>query len=331
MDPISMMMMGGSGLQGIGSIFGAMNSSKTNKTNQRIAQQMFDLRQQERQDTIRAAEQARSDARLGSTDARGNRVRWDDQRGWVTELSEIDRILDALNAKEQQAQLTADIPQRRRQAAANERQQIEEGATARSLMDEFRTTRRESPEELRALLMDRARLGINEGADATQSQAMKQALRTGNSNTGAIVEAMAKSRGKLMQEASLDADIKSRTMADTNYNQKRSNTASLYAMFGDRASKLPNVAYNPATVGPQSSQALQSSMSQDTGANTALIKAFGTVGGTLDYQQPDMGWANAISSIGEQISGMGSQRRADDRYASAIDLARQRMNRGSVR
>lgn len=321
MDPFTMALMGSSALQGIGSIIGGLEAHKTSKANREISEKNYQLALQDRLDRIAAAKQARADAQLGTTDQYGNRAYFDPERGWVTKLTPTSQRVADQQLEEQIMSLFRDAPQRRRAEDANEIARIGERGTANALMDEFRGVRREDPDRVRAMLYDRSRMGIDEAHDDVASAAITNALRTGNSNTGAITAALSRAKGKDLAKASLDAELGAEDRADQKYTARRNDLAGLYAAFGDRASRLPSTTYQPATVDARTGGNIPG-FAQEAGVNSrALISAF-TNTPQKAYQSPDMGIANAISSLGSIVGGTGNQMQSNSRYNDMLAMLR---------
>lgn len=311
MDPFTTALLAGS------SIFGGIAQNRASNQNERINQQNYQLALQDRQDRIRAAEQARRDAQLGITDQFGNRSYFDPDRGWVTDLKGDSKRVADQQLEEQLLSLFVDAPQRRRAEAANEAQRGEERGQADIFLDELRRASRTNPEEMRAMLYDRARMGIDEGYDDAMREAATTGLRTGNSNVGAIMAAIGKSKASDLRKASLDAAIQAEDRADQRFNNQRSGAANLYAAFADRASRQPGTAYQPSNVASGTAGNIPS-FAGEAGVNSrALMQAF-TNTPQQGYIQPNNAIGNTIGGIGSILAQYQNSMKADDRYQALL-------------
>lgn len=306
MDPLSAIAgIGG----GIFSIMGANNAAKTAENaehaNFLINMMNFQLRQQEREDRIHQAQQNREDTHLGARDAEGNQTRFIDGVGWVTELSDQQKRIRDLQQREQANVLGQDLPAKRGQMFANLARQREEGSMAEGLLDQFRQIQHEDPTAWRNRLYGAATRGINEAFAEQGDQAMRSALRTGASNSGAILASLGSAQADMLQKAAQDAEIRAPQMADAQFNERRSQAAQLYNMFAERAGRMPDVSYQPTNPSGQTNSIL-SQFAQEAGVSGRdLAAAFGQKGGVFDYVQPDYGQANALASTGQVIGSVG--------------------------
>jgi hypothetical protein len=69
MDPLTLAMLGGTAISGIGALMGANASSNANQENARISAMNAQQRERERAQALQLAMQSRADAQLGMTDA----------------------------------------------------------------------------------------------------------------------------------------------------------------------------------------------------------------------------------------------------------------------
>lgn len=311
MDPFSAVLLGGS------AIFGGLAQSQANSQNRRIADQNFQLAMQDRADRIKAAQEAKADARLGTTDQYGNRMYWDDARGWVTDLQGDSKQIAEAQLDEQLRSLLVDAPQRRRQEAVNERARGDERATSDALLDEFRRVQRSDPEAMRAMLYDRARMGIDEGYNDVTREAATTALRSGNSNIGAILASVGKSKASDLRKASLDAAIQAEDRADQRFNTQRSGVGNLYQAFADRASRLPSTAYQPMSVDSRTGGNIPAFASEAGVNSRALMQAF-TNTPQMAYAQPNNAFASTLGQLGSIYGGYQQGVKADERYNTLL-------------
>lgn len=284
---------------------GAEASEAAARTNLIINMMNFQLRERERQDRIKQAQQNRTDTHLGARDADGNRTQFIEGIGWVTELSPQNQRIRSAQQREQAYQLNQDLPARRAQMFANLDRQRKEDYMAQGLLDQFRGIQKEDPSAWKNRMYGAATRGINEAFTEQGDQAMRKALRTGASNSGAILASLGAAQAEMLQKASLDAELKAPEMAENQFNQRRSNAAQLYNMFAERAGRMPEVSYQPTNPAGQTNSIL-SQFAQEAGVSGRdLAAAFGQRGGVMDYVQPDYGQANATAATGSAISSMG--------------------------
>lgn len=308
-----MEMLGGLGAVGGGifSIMGANQAAEESaaaaKANMIVNMMNFQLRERERKDRIDQAKQNRDDSHLGARDADGNRTHFVEGVGWVSELAPEAQRLRQLQNREQTAVLAHDLPAKRGVMDANIIRQRGENELATSLLDQFKNVQREDPRAWENRLYGSATRGISDAFAAQGEQAMRTALRTGASNSGQVLAALAAAQGDMMEKASQDASLRAPALADERYNQKRSQLANFYNMFAERAGRMPDVSYQPQnTTGATNS--LLSQFAQEAGVSGRdLAAAFGQKGGVMDYFQPDYGEANALASTGQVIGSVGNR------------------------
>lgn len=291
----------------IGAMEGAEATREAAQANWQINVLNYYMRNKERQDRINMYETARRETKLGSTDAQGNRTRWDPAKGWVAELAPESKHLQNLQMQEQRNVLEQDLPMRRDRLQRNARRQLDEDYTAKGFLQELRGIQKEDPTAIRNLLYGAMTRGVGEAYNRQGNQAMKTALRTGASNTGAILASLARGQSDALARASADAELKSMDFVDQQYNQRRSAAANFYNLFAERGSRMPDVSYAPQNIGQAASALLSQFASQSNADNRGTAEAYGQKGGTIDYVQPDMGAANGWASMGSVIGGIGSQ------------------------
>jgi hypothetical protein len=307
MDPITLALLGSTGLSAIGSFMGAGESSRANKENQRIAQMNFQQamldrqeRERDRQLAIEMADQQRSDARLGMSDPTG-RAYFDPQRGWVTELSPIGQaMLD---------NSTAGI------ARANQA-----GTTATDILREFNNFRPITGERMGGLLYDKATRGINDAFQGQLNTGLRTATRQGNDRlAGAIIGDLGKKQAEAHRDAAIDSEIKGRQYADSYNTGQRNALSNLYGAFAGQA-----VAPTPFT-GP--SRFIPGAASEASGAGRNLLTAAMAGRPTLPQMpgvQADNSMASALSSVGQLGYGAVKDYRSQQNLADQIALLQER-------
>lgn len=275
------------------------------RTNLIINMMNFQLRERERKDRINQAEQNRTDTHLGARDADGNRTHFEEGVGWITDLAPAMQRIREMQQKEQTNVLAQDLPAKRSQMFANLDRQRTENYMAQGLLDQFRNVQQEDPSAWKNRLYGAATRGINEAYAEQGDQAMRKAIRTGASNSGAILASLASAQSDTLQKAAQDAEIRAPEMAEAQYNQRRNNAAQLYNMFAERAGRMPEVSYQPVNPSGQTNSIL-SQFAQEAGVSGRdLAAAFGQRGGVMDYVQPDYGQANSLASLGQTAGAVG--------------------------
>lgn len=286
---------------------GAEASRDASEANTLVNMINFMLRERERKDRIRQAEQNRSDQHLGATDAEGNRTHFVEGVGWVSELSTSARNMKALQDREQSAVLAHDLPMKRAQMDRNIARQRDEDYIAKGLLDQFRNVQQEDPDAWKNRLYGAANQGISEAFAEQGDQAMRKAIRTGASNTGDILAALGGAQAAALEKARVNAELQAPQIARQDYDQKRASAANFYNMFAERAGRMPEISYQPQNVTP-AVNSLISQFAQEAGVSGRdLAAAFGAKGGVFDYFQPDYGEANALASTGQVIGSVGNR------------------------
>lgn len=314
MEPFSIFaaLLGGAGSLASG-IMGANAADDAAQMNWQINLLNYYARERERRERMQFAREGRRDQKLGAVDADGNRTRFVEGQGWVSTRSPEQQQLADAQYDEQMNVLTRDLPQRRRYLDRNEQRSLEDENQADALREMFRTLQPESEEDLRGMLYGAATRGMADAFDDQTETLMRGANRTGASNIDQILRGVNESRAKAFGDAAMDARLRARGVTQQEFDQRRSNLANLYNMFATRASAMPEVSYRPQNVDSgAASPALMNAFAQRTlSANENLAKAAGQRGGTLDYIQPNYGWANAVgggaSALGSMFRSLGAQ------------------------
>lgn len=293
-----------------GGIFGAMASQDANEKNWQINLMNYYARERERRDQMAEARINKRENQLGMTDADGNSTKFVPGEGWVTTLSDESKQLNDLQKQEQLNVLTKDLPMRRRFMDRNETRSYEDESTADTLRRDMRTTRRGSDEELEALLYNAATNRMSQAYDEAQATTVREAQRTGSSNITKMLQGLNRDRAASYADAAMEAKLRARGSAEQEYQNKIGGLANLYNMFATRASVGPDVSYRPQNVDAGAGQMASQLSKQGIATGQFLAESAGKKGGTIDYVQPDYGWANAIGSgsraLGSMFKGMAS-------------------------
>lgn len=295
-----------------GSIFSIMGANKaaeesahTQRVNTMVNMFDYQLRERERRDRIEQAKENRTDTHLGARDADGNRTHFVEGVGWVTDLSPIATAIRDAQNREQELVLNQDLPAKRRHMFENLDQQRDERYMSEGIMKQMRDLQIEDPSAWKNRLYGAATRGINEAFGSMGNAAMNTALRTGASNSGAILAALGGQQADMEQKAAEDAEIRAPQMAEAQYNQRRNNLLQMYNMFAGRASQNPETPYQPQNTSGQTNSILSQFIQEGGVSGRDLAAAFGQKGGTIDYFQPDYGQANALASTGQAIASAG--------------------------
>lgn len=295
MDPISLTLgLVGAGGAGLAGIFGASAADRAADMNWQINLLNYYQREREREDAMRTANQARHDNQLGVTDARGNRTRFVQGVGWVTENAPGTQDMMNLQDAEQKAVLTKDLPLRRNTLERNYKRQLGEEALADTFKRQLTGLQRGDDRPYEDAIYRASVSGVKDAMDDSDSLALTHALRTDSSNIGKVVQGLSTARSNALSKASADAKLKSMGMADEQYGKDRSGLANLYNMFAARAQAMPDVSYKPQSVDTGASQSVNPLLSGQRSLDTLATQVSAMKGGTLDYIQPNYGWANAI-------------------------------------
>lgn len=330
MDPFTLIsgILGAAGTIG-GGIMGANAQDEAAKQNQMANMMNFYLRQQERFDQQRMAQRVLNDQYLGATDAQGNRTMFVPGRGWVTFKSQTGAALQGASDAEAHRQLAGDLPTKRAQMYKNLTRQNEEGAYADSLRDELQNTHVDEGEIRREMLGNFLR-GINQNYDDATNSAMRKSIRTGSSNTGQILASMARERAKSVGDAYASVGTQARSTAAALEGQKKSNLANLYNMFATRAGAMPGVTFQPQNVNATADNLMKSFAGRAGAGESAVISSAGKQGGSYDYIEPNMGWANAVSSGGQALGSIFDRGSAAEDKNRWFDMYSKRFAGGNV-
>lgn len=248
---------------GIGSIWGGINQSNATQFNNQQALQEA------------------ADAKKGSVDARGNRVVWDDELGWVSSYGPTDQMLEDYF-------VTQEFPERAGQFQRTARASRGEDDIANALMDEFRRTERGNPADIENMLYAAASRGIGENTREAMEPAAMAMLRTGNQGGGnKLLEAIAREGQEALGTAGINAKLQSLDYTDNKYDQDRAATTDLYSTYANRA----RADFSP-TASPSS------------GANT-LMSQFGNKP-TTAMIEADTGLADAFGGVGAAAGGIAN-------------------------
>jgi hypothetical protein len=296
-----------------GGLIGAGAADTAAMTNWQINLLNYFQRERERKDAMREAASNKRDTKLGMTDARGNRVHFVEGVGWVTDLGEGQDEMQKLQDQEQRNVLTQDLPMRRRAMQRNEQRSLGEESLADMFRRNMLDVRRGSDASYEHDLMAAQTQGLEEAGRAGLDQAMRTAMRTGtsSSNIGRIAERHNAALMDAFRKAGLQAKVQSRGKADEEFERRRASEANLYNLFAGRAAQLPDVSYRPQPIDTNANANMSRGQAAMGSANQLATQVAAMKGGTLDYIQPNYGWANAIgggaSALASALRMAGTQ------------------------
>lgn len=327
MDPISAIVLSGAVSTGgsfLSGMMGADAQRETGMWNYYANLANIHAQQQARQEAMAFAERDRSERQLGSTNASGDRTYFVPGQGWVTDLSAESQGLHNMQRAEQGRILSEDLPRAREQMRTNARRQGEEEYIAGGLRDEFSRIQRMMPNEMEGLIYGASARGINEGHDETLRNAMRSAIRSGASNSGAVLSDLARARARDLGDASLKARLSSREMAQQDFDGQRKGVSNLYNFFATRAGAMPSATFRPENLDDESGRMTMAKIAADGGGN--VMKAAQMSPGSFDYIQPWYGDANTVKNTAQGLSGMFNNLGQQNMYYDAL---RTRQNNGS--
>lgn len=252
-------LLGGASL--VGSLLGARENNRANKTNERIAASNFELDRRAQE----LAEKQYQDSLLGFTDPYGGSLRFEEGQGWV---------------------------ETRPQDVVDRRQ--DESLAADSFLDELMSIRRRDPSEIRRERDTAATAGFNTAYDDAMEMALIGAKRMGPSSYADTARRMAEKRGQAL------ADILQRNASGAysasfdELDAARDGPANLYSMFANRArgeSSMPSA----GTAAGQAQTAGNSAINATAGLNqpyvqpntawaTGITQGLGSLGSMLMMQ-----------------------------------------------
>jgi hypothetical protein len=282
---------------------GAMGSNDQAKKQYNLELMQYYEEQKQRREQMLEAQRQREETHLGATDAKGNRTHFVPGVGWVSELSDTSKSISDAQDKEQLATLTHDLPMRRAQLDKNAERQGAEGIAADGLLEQFRrqSIQRTDPQTIERMLYAAKSRGVNEAADGAQNAASRQAIRSGTSNTGAILASLSRERNKALGEAAEDAKI-----ASWDYDpgaKKKNDLLQQYGMMASRASQMPGVSYAPTNVAASPDALMSAFSSKGQGDDATINNILASKAPQIPTHVPDptSGWGSALVTGGNAL------------------------------
>lgn len=288
----------GAGSSIYSAILGADAADEQNNTNWAI--NLYNSGQQERarQDAQAYAEKLRGEQKLGATDQYGNRTYFDPVKGWVTDLSDQQQgLLDYFYSQE--------LPERRGQFQREASRSRTDDDQASRTLDEYNRVQKENPTDLERQLYAKATRGISEASDDNMEAALRQAARTGNTNTGSLVGEFTRQAMDARRSAEQDASLAARDTVNNEYSGQRDQLSRLYQMFRQGAGADLGASLDPGSVKAENSTAqLMNAAAQ---GNSAGMNAASMTGGQLTPVEANNGAANAWASIGGTLNSTANR------------------------
>lgn len=254
-------------------------------------------RNKERREELDYAEDIRAEEKLGGTNAAGDRSYYKEGEGWVTELGDRNQsLVDHFYDEE--------LPERQAQFGRLAEQSYQTDDVATGLLAQFRRIAKESPEEIENLLLSVASRGISEGTSDAMEVAMRQGLRTGNSNISDIAGSIAREAQNARKDAAVDSKLQAKDYVQASYDSKRSTAGQLYQAFLSSSGLALNPSGDPnaATGGGDALMSQFAQMAQQGRSMGATATA--RPAGRYSQIEPDMGAANAVGAAGTSLAAM---------------------------
>lgn len=281
-------------------LIGAGAEDEANQYNWMVNLYNLRQREKERNEARAYADKLRGEQKLGATDAMGNRTYFKEGVGWVSELGPQSQEL-------QDYFFSQELPERRAQFERRADASREEADIANALLGEFRRVTRQSPADIERMLYAASTRGINDATREALEPAMRSALRSGTSNVGRIAGEIGKQGMDARRDAALDAKLQARDYADKSFATERGGLANLYQLFASRAGGDLGASFDPAETTQQGNALLTHFANLAQQGNSQGFNAAMKQGGTLDYIQPNLAWANAAGAIGQSMAGLGDR------------------------
>lgn len=294
MSPLMLLM----GLGSIaGTVAGASATSEANRDNRNIGLLNYYQNVDRDNRAQRETRTQRRDAQQGVTDAAGNRVRFVDGLGWVTELTPTQKDIQRGTEREQLRQVTTEADRNEKASARAAKRRGREDTLATEAERELRAVRRPDKGALRQLFLARGAEERNKSADRAGEAVARQSVRAGGTNNSQLLQgARAASDASSARQAGVDAELAARDTAAREFASERDAATKLYDYFR-RASTAGTAA--PQGYMPQGPQRPSTAM-----ADQAMINILGRDGPQMPYVQPDLAWPGAISEISTNLGSM---------------------------
>lgn len=298
-----------------GGIMGANAQDSANETNMMINLMNYFSRERERQDAIEQAGKIRREDKLGGTDAAGNSTYFVPGKGWVTNLTPENAGIQQSQRREQERVLNSDLPMLRRANEANYKDRLQDRELEEKYIKELPYAKVD-PGSIRSMLFADAREGIDGSFDESTAAALRGANRRGMSGIDKILSSFARQRADATGDAFQKTGVQAMQLADQMSRQNTGQLQGLINFFGGRARGLPAVNYKPDNTDDAANNLMKSFLSAAQNSEGLSVNAAGKQGGTIDYTQPNMGYANTMVQGGNALANLlksfGSQQNYND-------------------
>lgn len=299
------------------SALGAMSAHEANQTNQQIGLLNYYEQVAARQRAEAEARRQQNEAKLGQTDAAGNRTYFVPGVGWVTDLAQDQQQIQDLSEQEMIRQLTEDAARNERVGARSNNRRNREDTLATEADRELRAARRPDQGALRQLLLARGAEARNRSADRAGEASARQAVRQGGHNAAAIRQgARAEADATGARQAGIEAELMARGMADQEFAQDRDSASQLYNYFRGLSTGGTAAPGTPQLRGPSPNTG------QAANFGSQLIAATGQAPQQA-FQNADMSMADFINDAGASVGGLMQF------YQNSRQDARKRQNTGA--
>ena len=286
------------GASGIASLLAGAQGNQTAEMNNYISLLNYYAQQEANNRARQTAARLQAEAKLGQTDAAGNRTHFIPGVGWVTDLTDTQQSIQNASEQEQLRQLAQGDRDEQVQTRAVDRRNRED-TSASEAERLFRQARRPDEQGLRQLFLARGAEERNRSADRAGNALARQNIRAGGRNASELLQgARAASDAESARTAGVQAQMFAGQEADRQFAQQRDTGNQLYDYFR----KMSTSGTGSAPVfQPQGPQRTSTALAEQGMMNSAGRFA------EMDYQQPNYAWANALSNVGDAF-GSGFDR-----------------------
>jgi hypothetical protein len=313
MDPITLAIMAGTG---ISSVMGGISANNANKQNAQIAMLNYFEQQQARMRAEMEARRQQSEAKLGTTDASGNRTYFVPGRGWVTDLTDDQQAIQEASEAEMLRQLREEAGRNEKVSARAADRRDREDVLATEGERAFRAERRPDEDALRQLLLARGAEARNQSADRAGEMVARQNVRSGSRNAAELMQgARAASDATGARQAGIEAELMANDEADRRFDAGRNRGGQMYDYYR-RMSTSGTAA--PTPYQPQGPQGRSTGV-----ADQGLINILGRPV-ERDYTNANFATSDTISDLTGMLGSYQQMRQNDalfnairDRYGSS--------------
>lgn len=301
MDPLTLMAIG----QGVGAT-GGIISALLGRNAQADA-----ISRQTNEDALQRllAERIYAAQTAPQVDARGNRVEYIPGVGWIATPSSLTRQ-NILAGDQEQLNQFIDAGRERRGAQQEDVRRMQAGLGADALLDEITRGPETSREGIRSVLANRNRGAVNRAYDKTVGATATQALRSGASNAGEVLNSLSRQRGEAVRGAEAGTDQEARA-AFGDLQNERANKGNLFALLSQRAQGGGIRPRGPSSAATELQSAVQGLRGSAGNAGWQLLQ-----GSKATPMGPDFSTANlfggSLANIGSQIGQYGQAKQYED-------------------